>query len=113
MTATNAGGNASATSATVQIPATAPANTAPPLISGVPAVGQTLTCSQGSWSGTQPLTYAFQWLRDGKAINGASGPTHLVAQADAGNALTCRVTATNAAGAASATSSPVQIPKKR
>src|SRR3954454_14538837 len=43
----------------------APASTAPPAITGTPAQGQTLTASTGSWSGTQPLTYTYQWRRCG------------------------------------------------
>lgn len=39
-------------------------------------------------------TIAYQWLRDGKAIAGATGPDYVVAAADLGTALSVRVSAT-------------------
>jgi hypothetical protein len=87
-----------------------PAGTAAPAISGTPAVGQTLSCSQGAWSGTMPQSYAHQWLRDGVAIGGATATGYTVTSADAGHALSCRVTASNLGGGASATSAPVDVP---
>ena len=40
-----------------------PATPSLPTISGTAQSGQTLTASPGSWSGTQPITYAYQWQR--------------------------------------------------
>ena len=81
----------------------APLNTTVPAVTGTPTVGQTLTCSTGTWSYT-PTTYAYQWLADGSALAGQTGATHTIAAAEAGHALTCQVTATNPGGSASATS---------
>jgi hypothetical protein len=94
---------------------TPPVNTSPPIISGTPQDGQTLTASTGSWSGTQPITYGFQWQRcdSGGAncvvIAGATGPTYLATSADVGRTLRVVVTATNSAGSAGATSAATTV----
>jgi hypothetical protein len=67
-----------------------------------PAVGDELSCSEGTWSAGP--TFAFQWLRAGNAIPGATSPTYTVAVEDEGKALQCEITATNAAGATQALS---------
>ena len=41
----------------------APSNSAPPLISGTPAVGQVLTTSNGTWAGFPAPTFTYQWNR--------------------------------------------------
>jgi prepilin-type N-terminal cleavage/methylation domain-containing protein len=41
----------------------APASVTAPVVSGAAQVNQTLTASRGSWSGTMPITYAYQWQR--------------------------------------------------
>jgi hypothetical protein len=83
---------------------------ASPTITGTPQVGQTLTCNPPTIINPDGGTVAttFTWLRDGAAI--ASGQTHVVTATDAGHVLTCRVTATNAAGPATATSAGVAVP---
>jgi Carboxypeptidase regulatory-like domain len=97
----------------------APVNKALPFVSGVPTVGSLLSCSNGSWTGESelaltagwPLTtpFAYQWLRDGGAIPGATSAAYLVQKADVGHGLACEVVATNAAGHASARSLPVAV----
>jgi hypothetical protein len=82
-----------------------------PSIGGIPAPGQRLTCKSGvSGSGASSATLSYAWLRDTKAISGASGSTYVVASADVTHHLQCRVTATNAGGSASATSAFVTVP---
>jgi len=79
-------------------------------------VGETVSCEtypfNGStgWTGS-PESYEFQWLRNGVAISGASsGSTsatsfeYTLTPADAGEAVQCEVTATNAGGSAAAVS---------
>ncbi|MFN2471892.1 MAG: S8 family serine peptidase [Gaiellaceae bacterium] len=89
-----------------------PANDGAPSISGEPREGQALTTSAGRWSGGTPMTYAFQWVRCDTAggacagIAGATGTTYTTTVADIGATLRVVVTATNAAGSVSATTSP-------
>ena len=87
-----------------------PVNTAPPVVSGTPAVGQTLSCSTGTWTGEPTPTYIYAWLRNGSAIAGASASTYGVQAADRGAGLACQVTATNKSGSASATSNTLTVP---
>jgi hypothetical protein len=67
-------------------------NTRRPSIDGKARVGKTLTALTGRWSGS-PASYAFQWLRDGKRISGASSQSYAVHRRDAGHRLSVRVTA--------------------
>jgi hypothetical protein len=82
--------------------APAPVDTAPPAISGAPTVGNTLSCSPGTWDGAP--TFAYQWLADGSPLGGETNPTHVIAPAEAGHQLTCAVTATNTGGSVTLTS---------
>ena len=109
--AVNASGSSSASSpvtAVVTTP-TAPSNTEAPVVSGAPEDGAQLHVSNGAWSGTPP-TYAYQWERCNaaggacKELEGTSGPEYPLADADVGSTLRAIVTASNAAGSASATS---------
>ena len=83
-----------------------------PTISGTAQDGQTLTASPGSWTGTQPITYAYQWRRCNTSgascadIAGATGSSYLATSADVGSTMRVVVTATNSAGTATATSDP-------
>lgn len=71
-----------------------PVNSVAPAITGTTTQGQTLTCSQGTWSNT-PDAYAFQWNRNGSPIIGATANTRVLAAGDVGATLTCTVKATN------------------
>ena len=101
-------------------PEIAPSNTGEPRTTGTPAVGQILSATNGTWSGSDPKTYAFRWLRcnaagsqsdgsDCTPINGASSRNYEVRNADAGFRLRVRVTATNVDGSASAASNPTAV----
>ena len=87
-----------------------PVNTAAPNISGTAQEGQKLTASTGSWSGTTPMTYAYQWRRcDSSGVTcasifGATGQSYTLGAGDVGSTMRVRVTATNAAGTSSADS---------
>ena len=62
-----------------------------PTISGTVKIGSTLTAIAGAWA-PSPVSLAYQWLRDGVAVSGATGATHVVVGADAGKALSVKVT---------------------
>jgi hypothetical protein len=79
---------------------TPPVNTVLPAITGTTTVGDVLTVSDGTWTGTAVISYTYQWFRDGVAIGGETAATHTIVSADAGTTLTATVTATNANGTA-------------
>jgi hypothetical protein len=80
-----------------------------PSIAGVPGVGERLRCVSGVPS-EAPATLTYVWVRDATVIVGATTSSYLVKAADAKHHLQCRVTATNAAGSATAGSAFVAIP---
>lgn len=97
-----------------------PKATGEPVITGRAVVGNVLTASNGSWSGTGPFNYTYRWLRcpasgsggNGEgcsAISGATFRRYTVRQADVGRRLRVRVTAANSEGSATATSNPTEI----
>jgi beta-glucanase (GH16 family) len=90
-------------------PATPPANTAAPVITGTPEVDQTLSCSSGSWSGNPAPSLGYEWLRDDGPIPGAVSPAYVLQAGDARHELGCRVNATNPAGSISAVSSTLLV----
>jgi Carbohydrate esterase, sialic acid-specific acetylesterase len=90
-------------------PPTAPVNSVFPAITGGTEVGNVLTCSTGTWSGS-PTGYAYQWKRDGANIAGQTTDSKTVEATDQGHALTCTVTATNPQGSTPATSAPINVP---
>lgn len=103
--------------AVVQAPVTAtppPAVVSPPQITGTPAVGQTLTGSQGTWSNS-PTSYASSWQRcdtagqNCGAVSGATGSTYAVTTADVGSTLRVSVAASNDGGSTVATSAATSV----
>jgi hypothetical protein len=95
----------------------APRNNFAPSISGTPAIGQTLFASLGSWSGTAPISYTYQWWRCGTdggtttgagctAIVGATISQYAPTAPDLSQRLRVQVTARNAIGTGSAMSGP-------
>jgi hypothetical protein len=110
--ASNAFGSATAISdhSVVVVPAATPTATAAPTIAGTAAVGNVLTASPGSWTGTAPISYQYQWhLCDPAganchAITGATGQTYQVQQGDLHGTIRIAVTASNSFGSTNATS---------
>jgi len=98
---------------------TAPTNQSPPTIAGTAEEGSTLTASSGSWNGTAPIKYSFQWRRCDKNgtgcanVGGADTSTYLVRRGDVDDTLRVRVTARNADGSAQATSAETAVVKAK
>ena len=115
VTATGAGGSASATSEPSPVVAeapTPPSNTVAPTISGAAVAGQTLTATLGTWTGHPTPSLAAQWqsCQGGICgdISGAQGSTYVVGVGDVGKTLRVMVTATNANGTVTAPSAQTQ-----
>lgn len=88
---------------------TAPAVVTVPTVTGTASVGGTLTATPGTWD-VDGTGFAYQWLRDGTAIAGATGATYRPVAADAGRTLSVRVTATRTGyGSGTATSAAVRV----
>jgi len=114
VTASNVGGSASATSAATPVvvadqPPKPPSNLTLPGIGGAVQVGQTLSASNGTWTGS-PTSYAYQWEdcdSSGEAcssIGGATTAAHTLTHGEVGKTVRVVVTASNGSGAAEAES---------
>ncbi len=104
VTATNGAGSTTAISSQTDLVApqgVPPENTVPPTIAGSAVGGQTLTADPGTWTGTTPIAFSYQWLRCDTAgagcsdIDGATGQSYVLTPADVGSRIRVRVTATN------------------
>ena len=87
----------------------APANTIAPVVSGTAEVGETLSVTNGTWTGFPAPTFTYQWLRDGVSIRSATASTYALVAADDGTTISCRVAGTNTVGSASADSNGVAV----
>jgi hypothetical protein len=112
VTATNTSGSGTATSRSTDVvtaTGSTPANTSAPAISGTFKEGNTLTVAPGGWSGAPAPTFTYQWQRcdaTGGAcadLGGSSATTYAAINADVGNTLRVKVTATNTHGTTLAT----------
>ena len=101
---------------------TAPANTAYPVISlpfnntsGVPNIGDTLSASTGSWTGSFPMTFTYQWKKcdspTGSCFNiiGATHSTFTITSDLYGQTVRVQVTATNSQGAVAQNSESTKV----
>ena len=95
---------------------TAPSNTSPPTISGGTAIDSEQTASPGSWSGSDPKSYVYQWQRCDTNGNNCANfgearakNTYNTDVVDSNHRLRVLVTATNSDGSASATSAPTAV----
>lgn len=114
------GGTSQATSAATSVVGTEggrPASQSPPTISGSAIVGQKLVGTPGSWVGSGPISYGYQWYRcdkDGNGcvrLNGRTQKNYTVVQADRGQRLRLGIVARNTLGTSDAFSSPTDVVK--
>ncbi|MEX0428449.1 hypothetical protein AB3X52_12530 [Nocardioides sp. DS6] len=108
-TATKGEETASSESAAVT-PSAGAVSGSKPTISGTVKVGHRVSVNRGRWtSGTK---FAYRWLRNGKAIKGATRSSYTPVAADAGRRLSVRVTGTKSGyTSASKTSSARTVAK--
>jgi hypothetical protein len=100
----------------------APKNTGEPRVTGAAVQGETLTTTNGTWTGTTPMTFQYRWLRCDTSGGGANGvncatisgetrKSYVLTAADVGHRIRSRVVATNADGTASANSNATPVVK--
>ena len=116
LTASNAGGNASATSApTGVVQSNPPVNVELPRIEGLVRDGDDLTAQPGTWTGVLSFAYAYQWQRcdvqgdNCGDITGATERTYRVTATDVGVTIRVEVIARNAGGASAAISEATTV----
>jgi hypothetical protein len=103
--AVNAGGTSaySTSVATSQVLNAAPAISSVPSVTGTAQTGQTLSVSNGSWSGS-PTSYLYQWTRSltsggsYSSITSATSQTYVVTSSDVGYFIKGTVAGVNAGG---------------
>jgi hypothetical protein len=100
---------------TATITSAGPRNTTEPSITGTATVGSTLQANRGQWTGSQPITYSYIWLRcnaqgdNCSEIPGANDPAYELRDADSGRTIRVRVIARNDRGSNSAISNPTGV----
>jgi hypothetical protein len=116
VTAANADGQSSATSAATDVVSggDAPVVKTRPTVSGTTVVGEELTADPGTWTGGA-TTFTFQWQRCDSAGNGCVDVTNATARsygvrsADVGHRMRVEVTAKNASSSATSASDPTGV----
>ena len=113
VTATNSGGRASVTSASVgPVLPPAPVNNRAPAITGTPEQGNTPGVSNGTWS-NGPTGYSYGWEECSSGncvpIPGATSSSYTLSAADIGFTIVCVVTANGPGGNTSASSNKTAV----
>ncbi|MEA2242587.1 MAG: hypothetical protein QOD24_2143, partial [Solirubrobacteraceae bacterium] len=117
VTATNVEGSASSSSPATAViaPLSPPINDVSglPVISGTPRDGQVLSATDGTWTGTTPITFTRLWRRcdtGGAACAPLAGAaTHTLTSADVGSTIRIDVTGHNPDGQGVATSAQTAV----
>ncbi len=97
VTASNADGSEAATSAgtAAVVAQPVPVNSTTPVMTGTPAVGQTMSCTTGAWSNS-PTSYEKRWRVAGVQVE--LSDNYVIRAEDVGKAILCRVRAFNSGG---------------
>jgi chitodextrinase len=99
----------------VKTSAVPPVDQTPPTVAGTAEVGDTLAATTGTWTGTEPIAFAYKWQRCDAGgdnctdIPAATGSTYRIDSADAGSTLRVAVTASNPSGSSTATSASTAV----
>jgi hypothetical protein len=102
----------SASVASPQRAAVRPENASPPTINGDAVVDSRLTANPGTWNGSGPISFQYQWLVCGGTgencgnIVGETDKNYRVRNGDVGNTIRVKVIASNASGSGNANSDP-------
>ena len=72
-------------------------------------VGEMPNVNDGTWTGILPITFSYQWKRNGIDIIGETNNEYTTVLADLGQTITCLVTATNIVGSTSTISNSVTV----
>jgi len=92
-----------------------PSNTLLPSVSGEVVEGETLTGGAGGWSGSEPISYAYQWRRCDAAgascvdVAGATATSYVLVGDDVGSTIRLKVIASNEAGSSEASSEQTAV----
>ncbi len=86
-------------------PTDPPSNVDPPFVVGALATGALVSVDKGSWDGA--VSFAYQWLRDGVPITGATTSSYRLMTADRDAMISVRVTGINPWGSVTETSPAV------
>lgn len=93
-----------------------PKSSTHPTVSGAPVVGKVLTAHNGTWIGTAPITFKYQWARCSAAGTScvdigeaAQSQTYIATTDDVGHRLKVHVSAVNAAGTNSRDAGPTAV----
>jgi hypothetical protein len=122
VTASNVDGSATvasnATALVTSATSGAPKATSDPTITGNATMGETLRATAGTWTGAQPITFTFRWLRCDSSGNncfvlpGQTDDSYTLRDGDIGRTLRVRVTAENSAGSRTRLSAPTAVVQK-
>jgi hypothetical protein len=91
-----------------------PAASAPPAVTGTATAGQLLTATTGTWT-NGPTSFVYQWQRcdqtggNCSGLTGATSPTYVLTDADAGSTVRVAVTGTNRFGSMTVVSAPTAV----